>query len=877
MKKICILLLSTAPLLSFAQYYKGVQASEFVQAAEEVKMNPFRETPEFIKLKKDAQPDVQVFESWMQEQIGLSTSRFQLQNVSKADALGYTHHRFQQNIGAVPIEWATVIAHTYAGKIQSVNGKLYRDIDIQNNVSLTKEDAFAKAIQVIGAASYKWERKAEEALLKEKLNKPGFSYDPTIELVLLPVDESSSVLNYAYKIDMYAHEPDGRWDVYVDASAGVILLKIERMCTIDVKGTAHTKYHGVLDIMTDSISTNVFRLKETNRSGRGMQIETLDCNKGDESDAVDFVDDDNVWNNVNANFDEAATDCHIGAGLTYDYFYDSLGRDSYDDQGSKLLQFVHYDNGWFNAQWTGSYSRYGDGINAPLTSIDIVSHEISHGITQETAGLIYRSESGALNESFSDIFGTVVEFNQLPNSASWIIGTRNFSLRNMASPNDFQNPDTYGGAFWTDTKNCIPSNVNDWCGVHNNSGVQNFWFYLLANGGSGTNDLGNVYSVDSLGMSVAAKITYRSLSVYLTQTSDYADARFYSIQAAIDLYGEDSKQHQAVANAWYAVGVGKPYSFIPIADFYVEELKCTPNSVVRFINVSGSANSYHWDFGDGATSIAESPLHQYTQVGSYDVTLIATNNNGSDTMHILNAVNIFTDKPLVSTCNTTTAAPYGTTGIYRVQFADLDNPSESPGNENPYMDFNCYRALVGAGETYPITVTTYHATPVFTRVWIDYNNDGNFIFPDELAFSSDNTIQTHTGDITIPLTAVTNVPLRMRVTSARPINNTPDNPCGLIRSGQVEDYSVVISPAASVQQISTLQAKVYPNPTQGNLYIESDEDYLQLKITNLLGSIIYEESFSRTTEIDTRLFSKGIYIVYINSDRKQHIQKISVE
>jgi Zn-dependent metalloprotease len=130
----------------------------------------------------------------------------------------------------------------------------------------------------------------------------------------------------------------------------------------------------------------------------------------------------------------------------------------------------------------------------------------------------------------------------------------------MSNPNQFSQPDTYGGTYWVNTTSCTPTNNNDQCGVHTNSGVLNFWFYLLSQGGSGTNDISNAYNVTALGIDKAAAIAYRTNTVYLTSTSNYANARTYAIQSAVDLYGAGSQEVISTTNAWYAVGVGAAYN-----------------------------------------------------------------------------------------------------------------------------------------------------------------------------------------------------------------------------------------------------------------------------------------------------------------------------
>jgi len=201
----------------------------------------------------------------------------------------------------------------------------------------------------------------------------------------------------------------------------------------------------------------------------------------------------------------------------------------------------------------------GDGVNyTSFTSPDIVAHEYTHGVTDFTANLKYYNEHGALNESFSDIFGEVAE-RYMRGTNDWIIGADfvinpNFNgIRNMSNPKDetmtTEQPDTYLGVNWK-------TGFNDNGGVHTNSGVQNYWFYLLAEGGSGVNDNGDAYTVDGIGIDKAAAIAYRNLAVYLTPTSEYADARTGAILAAEDLYGVGSDEALQTEAAWYAVGIG---------------------------------------------------------------------------------------------------------------------------------------------------------------------------------------------------------------------------------------------------------------------------------------------------------------------------------
>ena len=157
-----------------------------------------------------------------------------------------------------------------------------------------------------------------------------------------------------------------------------------------------------------------------------------------------------------------------------------------------------------------------------------------------------------MNESMSDIMGKSVQFYTKPTDNSWILSNdMNWEIRSFANPNADGQPDTYKGTYWHST-----TSPSDNYGVHTNSGVGNFMFYLLVTGGSGTNDIGNAYSVSGIGLTKADQIIYRTQTVYLTSTSQYADWRTACINAATDLYGAGSNEVIQVENAWYAVGIG---------------------------------------------------------------------------------------------------------------------------------------------------------------------------------------------------------------------------------------------------------------------------------------------------------------------------------
>jgi Zn-dependent metalloprotease len=513
-------------------------------------------TKNFITYKTNNPITVESLTTLYKSELGLMpTDKLEILR-KESDLLGFTHYRYQQYHKGVEVYGAQYLVHEKNQKIVSSNGKLVYKITNNNNSSLNTGSAILKAISYVNAKKYMWENASAEQMLKQIKNNAFATYYPQAKLVYFDKYFTQVGSNYklAYKIEVYAEKPLSKQDVFVDAQTGQVLHAYNKLHTTEVTGTATTKYAGTQSIQVDSLSATSYRLREYNRGGG---IETYNMLQGtDYALSVDFTDTDNIWNNVNAQQDEAATDAHWAAEMTYDYYLNKHSRNSYDNAGSILLSYVHYDVNYSNAFWDGVRMTYGDGDGTSytaLTSLDVGGHEITHGVTEYTANLVYQNESGALNESFSDIFGTSIEFYADSANADWFIG-EDFDIsgngfRSMSDPNSAGDPDTYVGNNWEFT-------AVDNGGVHTNSGVQNYWFYLLSDGGSGTNDNGDAYNLSGLGIDTAAAIAYRNLSVYLTQSSEYIDARNGAIQAAEDLYGACSNAVIETSKAWAAVGVG---------------------------------------------------------------------------------------------------------------------------------------------------------------------------------------------------------------------------------------------------------------------------------------------------------------------------------
>ncbi|RAK64048.1 M4 family metallopeptidase [Hymenobacter edaphi] len=479
------------------------------------------------------------------------------------DELGQVHQRYQQYYQGVKVEHGRVTLHARDGRAELLSGEVGRAAGQTVQPSLGEAAALQRALQVVGARQYKWQLPGEEQALRAQTGNARASYQPKGELVLVDdyrQPEAGRGLVLAWKFNVYAHQPLSRDWLYIDARTGQLVLRTPIIKHLDATGAGDTRYLGRRTVYADQFGGG-YRLRE---AVHGKGVVTLNMKKGTSyAAAVDFVDNDNNWSAAeydNANYDNAALDAHIGAQVTQDYWTSIHNRDSFDDKGSVLYSYVHYSTGYENAYWDGLRMTYGDGASSfkPLTAVDVCGHEIGHAVCESTANLAYQNESGGMNEGFSDIWGACVENHLDPTKGIWRIGEdimRNGTeLRSMSNPNAHGQPDTYKGTYWV-ASTATPTSSNDYGGVHTNSGVLNYWFYLLSVGGSGTNDHGYTFNVPGITMAKAAKIAYRAERVYLSANSTYSNARQATLQAAVDLYGLGSAEVTAVARAWRAVGV----------------------------------------------------------------------------------------------------------------------------------------------------------------------------------------------------------------------------------------------------------------------------------------------------------------------------------
>ncbi|MBP1638937.1 MAG: hypothetical protein H6Q17_520 [Bacteroidetes bacterium] len=517
---------------------------------------------------------------------------------SDADQDGHTHQRYQQFYKGIKVEGGEYLTHSKDEYIYTINGH-FADITISSTTpQIDSITALAFATKALNAKKYNWSTKADK-------------YYPKAFLVICkePTKES---FHLAWKFTLIASEPMLAEDIYVDANTGNIINRISLIQDNNIQGTATTKYSGDQTITADSFSSG-YRLRET-QNNVNIQTQSFNHNQypTNTSIASDFVNNNSNWTSsswTNFTNDRPALDAHWGAEQVYSYWHTVFGRNSIDNNGLTIKSYVHLGTGYDNAFWYSPTLSmyYGDGsiLFKPLTALDVCAHEFGHGICQYTANLAYQGESGALNEGFSDIWGACVEYWAAPNKQTWLIGEditlNQTALRSLSNPKQFAQPDTYGGTYWYSQNGCSPSLDNDYCGVHANSGVLNKWFYLLSQGGSGTNDKGNSYSVTGIGINDAQIIAYRAERDYLFSSATYQDAYNATIQAAADAFGSNSTQLSSVISAWYAVGVTGS-SYIVSASINGDDMVSPGSTHTYTCSPSNSNYTYEWYIDENNTS-----------------------------------------------------------------------------------------------------------------------------------------------------------------------------------------------------------------------------------------------------------------------------------
>ncbi|TYR78861.1 peptidase M4 family protein [Priestia megaterium] len=535
---------SASPLnvLSTEKYNSEIQSPEFVsgklsspssQKPEEVIFNYMNKHKDKYKLNsKRAEQSFKVKET-IEDPLGQATIV-----------------RLQQVYNGIPIWGSTQLAHVEKdGTLKVVSGTVAPDLD--KKVKL-KEKRTIKS------------KKAIELAEQDLGFTPAYESEPSAELYVYPNGKNTT---YAYVVNLNFLTPKpGNYYYFIDAKSGKVLDKYNTInesaasakpdapADQDKKAknvTGTNKVGTGKGVLGDTKSVNTtlsgssYYLQDNTR---GAAIYTYDGKNRTILPPKLWADADNVFN---SSYDAPAVDAHYYAGVTYDYYKNVFNRNSYDNAGAPLYSTVHYGRNYNNAFWNGSRMVYGDGdgVNfVPLSGgLDVIAHELTHAVTERSSDLIYQDESGALNEAISDIFGTLVEYHDHRNP-DWEIGEDIYTpgvsgdaLRSMSNPAKYGDPDHYSKRY---------TGTQDNGGVHINSGIINKAAYLLANGGTHYG-----VTVSGIGNDKTGEIYYRANTLYFTQSTTFSQARAGLVQAAVDLYGVNSAEVNAVNKSFDAVGV----------------------------------------------------------------------------------------------------------------------------------------------------------------------------------------------------------------------------------------------------------------------------------------------------------------------------------
>jgi bacillolysin len=549
----------------FAQKVTNFWTAEMIRIAEPMS------NEDWIRIKPEIKLTATQFFTIQKQALGLDNDDELKVRKVEIDNLGITHTRYQQYYKGHKVNNGEYILHTdKSNNVLSGNGKLAFGLQNTVSINVSKEKALENALKAAPAIKYAWQEPVLELQIKEQFHDDTRTYLPKAEIVWMQKTEGAKVTyTLVYTYDIYYASLDA-YRIFIDATNGNLLDKISLIYNCGQE-LWYTNFYSQ-QYFYASISAPNKRLYNDCNIARIHTRKYVYNSAAAEYTIPSYSGD---WYDINS-----AITSHWGVEKVFNYFVNIHSRSSWN--GANANTYVYQDaqfcspptptcTNLANAAFGGGTMFVGNSgttanLNDDWNSLDIIAHEFSHGVTESSANLVYSKESGALNESFSDIFGATTYAYTLGASSPnlWKVGyDRKNSLgwhipiRDMANPNSYNHPDTYNGTYWTDVND--PNNSFDGWGVHSNSGVQNFMYYLLVVGGSGSNDFNTPYNVTGIGFTDARAIAYRALTVYLSANSNHLDARNAWVHAAADLFGSCTTQAIQTAKAWAAVGLGAPY------------------------------------------------------------------------------------------------------------------------------------------------------------------------------------------------------------------------------------------------------------------------------------------------------------------------------
>lgn len=448
------------------------------------------------------------------------------------DNLGITHIKAQQYFKDIKVYGAESFVHI-GSKKDIFNGYIY---DLADTISTTPNISKAEALQIV-SSDLTPKTVVKELSVKQK---EVLEYDaPQINLIIY-------ANKLAYEISIRPNFIQ-EWKYFIDAQSGAIIKEFNN--THSDGPTTATAYdlNNVLRTIDTYLESGTYILvnaSETmyNSSNGEGAIFTYDANNTNLENVSLVSSSNNTWNN------KAAVSAHYYATLTYKYLENTFNRNSINDEGGNIIALVNLSDelggGYDNAYWNGKFIALGTGGDYFYNlagGLDVVAHEIGHGVVENTANLEYYGQSGAINETYADIFGAMVD------REDWFIGEditkTSFSpsgaMRNMSDPHN--SGSSLNDSYWQPNHTSqMYIGEQDNGGVHINSGIGNYVYYLYAT---------------SITKEKAEQVFYRALTNYLTSKSQFIDFRIAVIQSAKDLYGDNSTEAVEAGVAFDAVGI----------------------------------------------------------------------------------------------------------------------------------------------------------------------------------------------------------------------------------------------------------------------------------------------------------------------------------
>ncbi|MER5980455.1 M4 family metallopeptidase [Streptomyces sp. NPDC001857] len=480
------------------------------------------------------------------QEIGLGAQEKLVVRDVVRDADGTVHTRYERTYAGLPVLGGDLVVHeSAAGVEQGVSKATNAAIKVTTtSAALPAAKAESQALSLAKAAG---SQDTDASRAPRKVVWAGNGSKPTL----------------AYETVVGGLQDDGtpnELHVITDAATGAKLYEYQGIET----GTGKSLYSGTVTLGT-SLSGSTYQLNDTGRGGHKTYNKARSTSS---SAGTLFTDADDTWGTGAASSSStdqtAAVDAAYGAQTTWDFYKNTFGRNGIKNNGVAAYSRVHYGSAYVNAFWDDSCfcMTYGDGEGntKPLTSLDVAGHEMTHGVTSNTAGLNYSGESGGLNEATSDIFGTAVEFYaaNTKDVGDYLIGEK-ININGDGTPLRYMDQPSKDGAsanYWSSSLKNLD--------VHYSSGPANHFFYLLSegsgaktiNGVSYNSPTSNGSTITGIGRAKAVQIWYKALTSYMTSTTNYAGARTATLNAASALYGSTSTEYKTVAAAWSAVNVG---------------------------------------------------------------------------------------------------------------------------------------------------------------------------------------------------------------------------------------------------------------------------------------------------------------------------------